>query len=708
MPIDPNDKGRVLPVRSPTATGKSNEHNMDARVIDNDSFSTVLRLNPDGGQTMLRTRGGHLEYTTTPGIPEDAAPPCRWSYDYFPIKQEGAAFVTDTTTSLGHTIYQSSVAYGLKGRRVGFSYNSDGTMSPKLQVSHEDLITDDSKMTGPGFWYSKGDTVTWTYDTLIPSENPLLMGMEIAMAFCVRYKKKEITLRAAETYNPLTAVHILAACVVRDPVGEVYVRAAYLKTDGDVEEGITIIDYTLAGSSVSTVYLNPDHDFPQWVDGERFTVIKPRLAAFSPDGTKLAFIVTDYGFDITGGEKCVVAEISRPLVSESPSATLYVATLPVAWEAVAAPANTDTTTPYDVVSYTNPTTAFVLTDIATGNVISQSDPPHLPSGPLYTSYESSYSDREIVEYSARCTFVVDRVGFSKSNELCVVATKTIINGETRSSTKNGSLNTAESSGVVSTDTVVGGGEQNLHSESYGNYTTTQLSSSTGGPGSYSSAAWTYDITSYFIRGAAVVWSKNTPLLLAGRVDSWERRTIVTSNVVSNEDFYEAEASGVRQYGYPSTVKVGTECHGVDFYDSTVLMRHFGPVASWDEYAGYAKWAPSYHKYEEDYLVSSSGSLTPTYHPIPTEFTQTFEVVSGDSGTVYAPYTIVRKEFSGPAAWCPPHKEAVYLYDHINEETWGLFFSNNKWKTIRAADGEPVPPAEPGTYYEIKVGLIPFA
>jgi len=696
-----------FPTRHGDPTGHANERQM-ADKVDRSGVRTVIRKTADGGDVMLRTRAGFNEYTTeNDDTPIKEAPPCRWSYDYFPIKLEGDAYVADTTTSLGHTIYQSSVAYGLKGRRKGLSRNSDGTMSLKLQVSHEDLPTGDSKMTGPGFWYSKGDKVTWTYDTLIPSENPLLNGMEVAMAFCVRYKKEEVTLRSIETYHPVNSDHILAACVVRDPVGAVYIRAAYLKVDGDAGEGITVIDYTTTGGSVSTTLLNPTHAFPQWVDGFRVTAIKPRLAAFSPDGTKLAFIVTDYVFDATGGERCVVAEISRPLPSETPSATLYVATLPVGWVAVSPPSNTDVSNPSSS-SYTNPDSAFILTDIATGAVISQSDPPTLPSGPVITSFSESINDRNIHQYSAQSYFVIDRVGFSKSNVLCVVATKTIVSGTHHVRWITGSLNKTEKSGVVATDTVVGGGTQNLHEENYGNYTTTQTVSSSGGPGSFETKSWAYDITTYFIRGGSIVWSKSTPLTLSGQVDSWERKTIITSNVVSNEDYFEGGSSGALPSGYPSVVKAGIECHGVDFYDSTILTRNYGPAAGSTEYDYYGKWSPSYHKYEDAYLVSSSGHADPIVHPIPDEFTQTFEVVSGNSGKVYAPYTIIRKEFFGPAAWCPSHKEAVYLYDHINEETWGLFFSRNKWKTIRAADGEPTPPPGPGTYYEIKVGLIPFA
>lgn len=693
-----------FPTRHGEPSGHANERQM-ADKVDRASIRTVIRTSGDGSEVMLRTRAGFNEYTTNQENKLlEEAPPCKWSYDYFPIRLDGEAYISDTATSLGNTIYQSSVAYGLKGRRKGLSRNSDGTMSLKLQESHEDLPTGDSKMTGPGFWYSKGDTVTWTYSTLIPSENPLLNGMEVAMAYSVRYKKEEVTLRSLVTYHPENSDHILAACVVRDSVGVIYIRVAYLKVDGDVGEGITVSDYTTTGSSVSTTPLNPTHAFPQWVDGFRFTAIKPRLAAFSPDGTKLAFIVADYIFDATGGERCVVAEISRPLSGESPSATLYVATLPVGWEAVSPPSNTDVTTPYSN-SYTNPDSAYILTDIATGSVISQSDPPTLPSGPVITSYSESRSERNIVQYSAQSYFAIDRVGFSRGNELCVVATKTMVSGTHHVRMLAGSSDKTEKSGVVATDTVIGG--ENLHSESYGNYTRTRIASSYGDEGSFENKTWDYDITTYFIRNGAIVWSKATPLTLSGQADSWERETIIESNVVSNEDYYEGSASGALPSGYPSTVKVGVEVHGVDFYDSTILTRSFGPAAGSTEYDSYAKWAPSYHKYEEAYLVSSSG-LGTIVTGVPTEFSQTFQVVSGDAGKVYAPYTIVRKEFYGPAAWCPTQKEAVYLYDHINEETWGLFFSKNKWKTIRAADGEPTPPAEPGTYYEIKVGLIPFA
>ena len=676
--------------------------------VDRCGIQKTYRQNPDGSMTRLSTRLGNNEYVTTDsGVQDEVIPPCRWSYDYFPIKLEGDAYVADTTTSLGNTIYQSSVAYGLKGRRKGLSRNTDGTMSLKLQVSHEDLPTDDSKMTGPGFWYSKRDTVTWTYSTLIPSENPLLQGMEVAMAFCVRYKKEEVVLRATETYHPVNSDHILAACVVRDPAGAIYIRVAYLKVDGDAAEGITVIDYTTSGSSVSTTPLNPTHAFPQWVDGFRFTAIKPRLAAFSPDGTKLAFIVTDYIFDATGGERCVVAEISRPLAAESPSAVLYVATLPIGWEAVSHPPNTDVPDPSSS-SYTNPDSAYILTDIATGAVISQSDPPNLPAGPVITSYSETANDRNIHGYGAQSFFVIDRVGFSKKNELCVVATKTIISGTHHVRWLLGSSDKTEKSRVVATDTVVGEGTQNLHSESYGDYTRTRISSAYGGEGSFENKTWDYDITTYFVRGGVIVWSKAITLNLSGQVDSWERKVIIESNIVSNEDYYEGASSGSLPSGYPSTVKVGIEVHGVDFYDSTILTRNFGPAAGSKEYDYYAKWSPSSHKFEEAYLVSSSGHADPIVTGVPTEFSQTFEVISVDRGKVYAPYTIVRKEFYGPAAWCPTKREAVYLYDHINEETWGLFLSSNKWRTIRSADGEPAPPADPGTYYEIKVGLIPFA
>lgn len=696
-----------FPTRHGEPSGHANERQM-ADKVDRASIRTVIRTSGDGSEVMLRTRAGFNEYTTNQENKLlEEAPPCKWSYDYFPIRLDGEAYISDTATSLGNTIYQSSVAYGLKGRRKGLSRNSDGTMSLKLQESHEDLPTGDSKMTGPGFWYSKGDVVTWTYSTMIPSENPLLNGMEVAMAYCVRYNKEEVTLRTIETYHPENSDHILAACVVRDSVGAIYIRVAYLKVDGNAEEGITVIDYTTTGGSVSTIPLNPSHDFPQWVDGFRFTAIKPRLAAFSPDGTKLAFIVTDYIFDATGGERCVVAEISRPLSAETPSATLYVATLPVGWEAVSPPSNTDVITPYTN-SYTNPDSAFVLTEIATGAVISQSNPPALPAGPVITSYSESRSERNILQYSAQSYFVIDRVGFSKRNELCVVATKTLVAGTHHTRQLTGSLNTTEKSVVSATDTIVGEGAQNLHEETYTGYTITQISSAVGDQGSFDNKSWAYDITTYFIRSGAIVWSKAKSLTLSGQADSWERKTIITSNVVSNEDYYEASASGSLPSGYPSAVKVGVEVHGVDFYDSTILTRNFGPSAGGTEYDYYAKWAPSAHKYEEAYIVSSYGHAAPIVTGVPIEFTQTFEVISRDSGKVYAPYTVVRKEFYGPAAWCPTQREAVYLYDHINEETWGLFFSKNKWKTIRAADGEPTPPAEPGTYYEIKVGLIPFS
>lgn len=705
MPIDPNDKGKALPVRSPTCTGDSNERQMDARVVDNLSCATVLRLNPDGSQTMLRTRGGYLDYTTTLGTPVEEAPLCRWSYDYFPIKLDGETYVSDTTTSLGHTIYQSSVPYGLKGRRKGLTYNADGTMSLKLQVSHEDLPTDGSKMTGPGFWYSKGDTVTWTYTTLVPSDNPLQHGMELAIAFCVRYKKEEIILRPTETFNIVTSDHIFAACVVRDSVGTVYVRAAYLKVDGNVEEGITVIDYALDGSSVSTLRLNPDGDYPQWIDGKRFTRIKPRLGAFSPDGTKLAYIGSDYVFDATGGEMCIVAEISRPLAGETPSVAQYVATLPVGWEAATPPADvyTPSTTSASSSARDN---AFIITDIATGAVVSQSDPPHLPTGPTVTFYSAIYTELTSITYTARSLFVIDRVGFSKKNELCVVATKTLVIGSHHLYARTENSSTTVEDTVSATDTTIGGGTQNLHTEVYANYTTTSINGS--GPGSFVEDSWSYDITTYFIRGGAIVWSKETPLSMSGRVDFWAQSTIVDTNVGADEDYFEVYSSGVLPRGYPTEVKVGIECHGVDFYDSTVLTRYFGPAYSSYVHGYSARWEPSAHKYEEAYLVSSSGTEEATEVPIPVEFSQTFQVISVDAGTVYAPYTTVRKEFIGPAAWCPARKEAVYLYDRINEETWGLFFSGNKWKTIRAADGEPIPPTAPGVYYEIKVGLIPFA
>lgn len=55
-----------MPVRAGIATGSANERQMDARVTDNQSWNTVSRINPDGSTTRLKTRGGALEYVTTP------------------------------------------------------------------------------------------------------------------------------------------------------------------------------------------------------------------------------------------------------------------------------------------------------------------------------------------------------------------------------------------------------------------------------------------------------------------------------------------------------------------------------------------------------------------------------------------------------------------------------------------------------------------
>lgn len=89
-----------LPTREGPATGHASERQMlDRGGLQNDGFRTDLRLNADGSTTMLRTRGGHPEFTTTPPEEEESATLyCRMMSDQYPLGAEvtrsGQAYTT--------------------------------------------------------------------------------------------------------------------------------------------------------------------------------------------------------------------------------------------------------------------------------------------------------------------------------------------------------------------------------------------------------------------------------------------------------------------------------------------------------------------------------------------------------------------------------------------------------------------------------------
>lgn len=65
MPYLDKDLGEILPTRTGDAQGTALERKMLDRVDDTCGFHTAFRQNPDGGFTMLRTKGGSPQFSTT-------------------------------------------------------------------------------------------------------------------------------------------------------------------------------------------------------------------------------------------------------------------------------------------------------------------------------------------------------------------------------------------------------------------------------------------------------------------------------------------------------------------------------------------------------------------------------------------------------------------------------------------------------------------
>ena len=92
----------LFPTRSGTAQGDASERTM-ADKVDAGGFRTVIRDNPDGSVTMLRTRGGALNYTTTPaptGKPIEPVPKLRGFVAHKTDNGSGVSFDPTLWTSV--------------------------------------------------------------------------------------------------------------------------------------------------------------------------------------------------------------------------------------------------------------------------------------------------------------------------------------------------------------------------------------------------------------------------------------------------------------------------------------------------------------------------------------------------------------------------------------------------------------------------------
>lgn len=92
----------LFPTRNSPAQGDASERTM-AEKVDACGFRTVIRNNPDGSVTMLRTRGGALDYTTTPaptGKPIEPVPKLRGFVAHKTDAGSGVAFDPTQWTSV--------------------------------------------------------------------------------------------------------------------------------------------------------------------------------------------------------------------------------------------------------------------------------------------------------------------------------------------------------------------------------------------------------------------------------------------------------------------------------------------------------------------------------------------------------------------------------------------------------------------------------
>lgn len=278
-------ENKRLPTRTGIATGHANERTLAAKV-NPDSCQTALRPNADGTTTMLRTRGGFLDYTTLPDdSKQEQGPVCGWSYDFYPVKRDaGGSLIPHTMYDGGYLVPQMTPEAGSKTRRAGLSVKSDHVALPAVVSQYDGIHEDNTKRYhGPFYWYKGSSVVSWTKRTFTPSglDHPYYTPIGV-----VRCGNAEFESFSAE---PQSRKAILAAAVAHSPDGTKYIRVAKIRPVGGPmapEYVLELADYSSSGTHVSTVTLES-------------SIIVPPLGpgAFSQDGRQLLIAVSDSALD---------------------------------------------------------------------------------------------------------------------------------------------------------------------------------------------------------------------------------------------------------------------------------------------------------------------------------------------------------------------------------------------------------------------------